>query len=480
MARPLSTPNLPVVELQAVGKSYRMPGGTELTVLENVNLTVREGEFLALLGPSGSGKSTLLRIIAGLVPPSTGRVLLDGRTQPPGVRPGVAMVFQSFALFPWLTVLENVQIGLEARNIPADERRERSIRVIDMIGLDGFEGAYPKELSGGMRQRVGFARALVVEPDLLLLDEAFSALDVLTAENLRRDLLELWIDRKIPTRAIIDVTHSIEEAVYMADRAAVIRGDPATIVAEVPVRLLHWRDKQDPAFLRQVDELYRILTHRGEEEADEAGGAADSGDDEEVPPVPAGALTGLIELLEEREGAVDLYRLGEELVLDLEDLLPIVEAAQLLDLAVVSEGDISLTNLGRSFANASVIARKELFRDAALQSVPALARIVHVLQQKANRKMPREFFQNVLERRMGREQAGHQLDILIDWGRYAEVFAYDDETRQIFLEEPEEEDIPPVANDTGEGGVPEAASGEVRETDDAREESPSRPGGPLA
>lgn len=465
MARPLESPRPPVVELQSVSKSYRMPGGTDLTVLENVNLTVREGEFFALLGPSGSGKSTLLRMIAGLVPPSTGRVILDGRTQPPGVRPGVAMVFQSFALFPWLTVLENVELGLEARNIPFDERRERAIRVIDMIGLDGFEGAYPKELSGGMRQRVGFARALVVEPDLLLLDEAFSALDVLTAENLRRDLLELWIDKKIPTRAIIDVTHSIEEAVYMADRASVIRGDPATLVAELPIRLLHWRDKQDPAFLRQVDELYRILTHRGEEEAEEAD-AADGTDDEEVPPVPAGALTGLIELLEEREGAVDLYRLGEQLALDIEDLLPIVEAVQILSLAIVSEGDISLTALGRRFANATVIARKELFRDAALKSVPALGRIVHVLQQKANHKMPREFFQNVIERRLGREQAGHQLDILIDWGRYAELFAYDDETRQIFLEEPEKVDIPPIAKERGSDDAGSAVAGEASEAHD--------------
>jgi NitT/TauT family transport system ATP-binding protein len=461
MARSLPQDHPAVVELNSVSKSYRMPGGTDLTVLEDVNLTVREGEFLALLGPSGSGKSTLLRMIAGLVPPSSGHVLLDGRTQPPGVRPGVAMVFQSFALFPWLTVLENVEIGLEARNITLEERRGRAIWVIDMIGLDGFEGAYPKELSGGMRQRVGFARALVVEPDLLLLDEAFSALDVLTAENLRRDLLELWIDKKIPTRAIIDVTHSIEEAVYMADRAAVIRGDPATIVAEVSIRLLHWRDKQDPAFLRQVDELYRILTHRGGDEAEEADETAVG--QEEVPPVPAGALTGLIELLEEREGAVDLYRLGEELALDLEDLLPIVEAAQLLGLAVVSEGDISLTDLGRSFANATVIARKELFRDAALASVPALARIVHVLQQKANHKMPREFFQNVLERRHGREEAVHQLDILIDWGRYAEVLAYDDETRQIFLEEPELVDSVASIPEGNRGDVGEDPAGEERE-----------------
>ena len=420
-----------VVALRGVSKSYRMPGGAQREVLSNIELTVHEGEFLALLGPSGSGKSTVLRIIAGLVPPSEGRV--DTRSVPAAAaHGGVAMVFQSFALFPWLTVLENVEMGLRARGVPTDERRERAVKVIDMIGLDGFESAYPKELSGGMRQRVGFARALVVEPDLLLLDEAFSALDVLTAENLRRDLLELWIERKIPTRAIIDVTHSIEEAVYMADRVLVLRGDPASIVADVPVSLPHWRDKQDPAFLRYVDEIYGMITRR-RPEATVAPVARMR--DERLPQVPAGALTGLIELLDDRGAPVDLYRLGEELVLDVEDLLPIVEAAELLGLAHVVEGDISLTDLGRRFAEASVLERKEMFRGAVEEAVPALGRILAVLRQKSNHKMPREFFQDIFERQVGSAQATRQLDVLIDWGRYAELLAYDDEVRQIYLEE---------------------------------------------
>jgi NitT/TauT family transport system ATP-binding protein len=451
-----------VVALRGVSKSYRMPGGARREVLSNIELTVREGEFLALLGPSGSGKSTVLRIIAGLVPPSEGRV--DTRSVPAAAsHGGVAMVFQSFALFPWLTVLENVEMGLRARGVPSDERRERAVKVIDMIGLDGFESAYPKELSGGMRQRVGFARALVVEPDLLLLDEAFSALDVLTAENLRRDLLELWIQRTIPTRAIVDVTHSIEEAVYMADRVLVLRGDPASIVADVTVSLPHWREKQDPAFLRLVDDIYGVITRRRAEPSVQPLGRLRT---EQLPQVPAGALTGLVELLEDRAGPVDLYRLGEELVLDIEDLLPIVEAAELLGFAHVVEGDIGLTDLGRRFAEASVLERKELFREAVEDAVPALSRILGVLRQKSNHKMPREFFQDIFERQVGSTQATRQLDVLIDWGRYAELLAYDDEVRQIYLEEEPEADggagpdSAPAADSThGEPGADGAERG---------------------
>jgi NitT/TauT family transport system ATP-binding protein len=347
--------------------------------------------------------------------------------------------------------------------VPTDERRERAVKVIDMIGLDGFESAYPKELSGGMRQRVGFARALVVEPDLLLLDEAFSALDVLTAENLRRDLLELWIERKIPTRAIVDVTPSIEEAVYMADRVLVLRGDPASIVADVPVTLPHWRDKQDPAFLRHVDEIYGVITRRRPEPSAHPLGRLR---DERLPQVPAGALTGLIELLDDRDGPVDLYRLGEELVLDIEDLLPIVEAAELLGLAHVVEGDIALTDVGRRFAEASVLERKEMFREAVEDAVPALGRILAVLRQKGNHKMPREFFQDIFERQIGSAQATRQLDVLIDWGRYAELLAYDDEVRQIYLEEE------PAAGeaDGGQDGADEPVPGRP-------ESPPATPGG---
>ncbi|BDG60302.1 ABC transporter ATP-binding protein [Caldinitratiruptor microaerophilus] len=423
-----------LVELRGVSKMYEKARGTSIAVLRDIDLAVRSGEFVAILGPSGSGKSTLLRIVAGLSRPSEGEVRFRNQAVE-GINPGVAMVFQTFALYPWLTVLQNVELGLEHRQLPRGERRERALRVLDMVGLDGFEHAYPKELSGGMRQRVGLARALVMEPDVLLMDEPFSALDVLTAENLRRDLLELWVERKIPTRAILLVTHNIEEAVYMADRAVILSRDPGQVVADVPITIPHWRDPASPAFTRLVDEIYGIVTRRRRLEAADAAAGAASG---LIPNVRAGALTGLVELLEEKEAPrVDLYALGDELQLDIEDLLPHVEAAELLGLARIHEGDIELTETGRRFANASVLERKELFRSLALARVRSLDQIVSVLRSKANRRMPREFFLSFLERRLSPGEADRQLDTLIDWGRYGELFAYDDEARVLYLE-PEE------------------------------------------
>lgn len=422
-----------LISLHGVSKDYSVPDGGHVRVLDDISVNVEPGEIVAVLGPSGSGKSTLLRIIAGLIEPSAGQVLYRGQ-HINGVNPGVAMVFQSFALFPWLTVQENVELGLMAQGFSPKERTQKALGVIDMIGLDGFEGAFPKELSGGMRQRVGFARALVVDPDVLLMDEPFSALDVLTAENLRRDLLELWLSQRIPTKAIIIVTHSIEEAVYLADRAVILSRDPARVMANVPIPLQHWREREDFRFVRLVDQIYGILTqHRPET------GPTQNKRLAAVPQVRSGALTGLIELLEDlRPQKVDLYRLGDELNLDIEDLFPIVEAAELLGMATVQEGDIALTAVGRAFGEATLLERKELFREQALKNVPSLSHIVRVLQQKSNRRMPREFFLDIFERSFGEAEASRQLDTIIDWGRYAELFAYDTESRQLSLEEPEQ------------------------------------------
>lgn len=424
-----------LIDVRDVKKNYDLPSETNVSVLDKINLQVRAGEFLAILGPSGSGKSTFLRIMAGLVQPSAGEALYRGRPLV-GTNPGVAMVFQTFALYPWLTVRENVEMGLEPLGVPPAERRRRAEQAIDMVGLDGFENAYPKELSGGMRQRVGIARALVVEPDVLLMDEPFSALDVLTAENLRRDLLELWIEKKIPTRAIILVTHSIEEAVFMADRAVVLSRDPARIVADIAIPLKHWRDREHPEFKRLVAQIYSVLTKRKPEEPGQpAATPHDAIKRPKVPAVRAGAMTGFIELMEDAKGRVNLYQLGDELKLDLEDLLPIVEAAELLGFCKVSEGDVELTETGLRYAAASVLERKDIFREQALQHVPALEQILSVLHSKANRRMPKEFFLDIFEGRYGAEEAARQLETLIDWGRYAEILAYDEHSRNLFLED---------------------------------------------
>lgn len=423
-----------LIGLENISQRYEV-GDREVTVLDNINLTVSEGEFVGILGPSGSGKSTLLRIMAGLVEPTAGVVRYRGQPMA-GVNPGIGFVFQTFALFPWLTVLENVELGLKQKNMSPSERRQKALAALDVVGLDGFENAYPKELSGGMRQRVGFSRALAVEPDILLMDEPFSALDVLTAENLRRDFLELWLEKKLPTKAVILVTHGIEELAYMADRAVVLSGHPARIVANVKIDLPHWRDKEDPAFMAQVDALYRILTKK--EPAAPTGHRLTALDDKKFTPVPAvrsGAMTGLIELLEDEDGRTDLYRLADDLILDVEDFLPIVQAVELLGFARVDAGDIELTSVGNAFAEASVLERKDIFRRQVLKRVPAMQRIIHVIKTKSNKQLPSEFLLNILERQFGPKEAPRQLETLIDWGRYAEVFGYDEYTHNLFLEE---------------------------------------------
>jgi NitT/TauT family transport system ATP-binding protein len=424
----------PIIEVQQVSKDFQGTGGTRIQVLSDIDLRVHKGDFVAILGPSGSGKSTLLRIIAGLVPPSTGRVLYRGNPFS-GTNPGVSMVFQSFALFPWLTVQENVELGLIHAPMRKEERRDKAVAVIDMIGLDGFESAYPKELSGGMRQRVGLGRALVMEPDILLMDEPFSALDVLTAENLKRDLLELWQTGKIPTQAIVLVTHGIEEAVYMADRAIVLSRDPARIVRDVVVGLPHWRDRKSEPFTRLVDELYDILTQK---KADKPEPAREPEMDQDrtglIPRVAPGAVTGFVELVDDLGGHVDLYKMGESLNLDLEDLLPIVETCRLLGLADVVAGDFDLTLVGRRVADATVLERKPIFRAQMLARVPFVERMHWVLMSKRNSQMPREFFLEILQKRLGPEASETELDTLITWGRYAELFAYDEDSGMLYLE----------------------------------------------
>lgn len=421
-----------LIELAAVNKQWDLGENNVKPVLVGIDLKIEAGQFLAILGASGSGKSTLLRIIAGLTAATSGQTTYLGRLYK-GINPGVAMVFQSFALFPWLTVLENVMMGLEAKPLSALEKKEKAISIIDLIGLDGFESAYPKELSGGMQQRVGLGRALVSEPDVLLMDEPFSALDVLTAENLRRDILELWREKKIPTQTIIMVTHGIEEAVYMADRILVVSGSPATIATDIAISLPHWRDKNDPAFIEIVDKLYSLMTNRempdGQRKLPHEESAAI-----QLPNVSAGALTGFLELLEDLNEKTDLYKLADRFMMDSEDFFPVIEAAALLKLAKITDGDIELTPEGAQFAQATVLERKILLQKQLLQAVPSLGRMIAVLNSKANKRMNVEFFEETLARSLSAEQVENYLDTLIDWGRYAELFAYDENSRQLYLE----------------------------------------------
>lgn len=426
----------PIIEIRNLKKSFKKDVKQDLLVLEEVNLSLNDGEIVALLGKSGSGKSTLLRIIAGLVPPSSGTVTYRGQDVQ-GPAPGIAMVFQSFALMPWLTVLENVELGLEAMGVARDERRRRAIEAIDIIGLDGFESAYPKELSGGMRQRVGFARALVVNPDVLLMDEPFSALDVLTAENLKSDLLEIWQSKKTDTNSILLVTHSIEEAAMLADRIVIFGSDPGYIRAELEVTLAHPRQVNDPIVESVVDEVYTLMTSGAREKRKQAmrEGQIDIG--YRLPDVEPSELTGLIENMTEYDAKIDLPLLADELVMDIDDLFPLMESLEILGFAKVFDGDIQLSELGKTFADADLQMRKRLFAASLLEKVPLVRLIRSVLDDQKGNKAQQDRFLAELENHLSEKESERVLRTVIDWGRYAEIFAYDFNTGTLSLENPD-------------------------------------------
>jgi NitT/TauT family transport system ATP-binding protein len=456
-----------IIEAVGIEKSYPQPDGTRVQVIGATNLAIEPGKIVTLLGPSGCGKSTLLRILTGLSQPTAGTLVWHGKPLE-GQTPNVAIVFQSFALFPWLTVLENVEAPLEARGVAEVERRKRALKTLDTVGLDGFETAYPKELSGGMKQRVGFARALVVEPEVLFMDEPFSALDVLTAENLRGELLELWLNKKMPTSAIFIVTHNIEEAVMLADRVMVLGRHPAQLRSDFNIRLKHPRDRKSPKFVELVDYVYKIMTEPEVEHVlpdaettaeiivPKGGVTKDAlkkqearvrtGKYQMLPHARVGGIAGLIELLHDRGGREDLFRLAEELVMDVEDLLPILEACALLGFATLKEGDVQITPQGMAFAEADIQQRKILFRKAALDHVTILKQIDSILKRKSDHSIADEFFHDILDEYFSEDEVQRQFDTAMNWGRYAEIFDYDRDNGRLVLSEPPAAESPAAEN----------------------------------
>jgi NitT/TauT family transport system ATP-binding protein len=434
-----NTAPVPIIEARQLEKFYPQPDGSRIQVIAATDLAVYPGQIIALLGASGCGKSTLLRMLTGLSPASAGSVFWHGQPVQ-GESPNVSIVFQSFALFPWLTVLENVEAPLEARGMPPIERHKRALRIIDAVGLDGFETAYPKELSGGMKQRVGVARALVVEPEVLFMDEPFSALDVLTAETLRGELLELWLGHKIPTRAIFIVTHNIEEAVVLADRIIVLGRNPAHIHADFTVDLPHPRDRKAAKFVELVDSIYRVLTrpeHKDETSPPRTYGAGVAVRPKVImlPHTRPGGMAGLLEILADHGGRADLHRLADELSLEVDALLPTVDTAVLLGLLRVEEGDAVITPEGQIFAQADIQGRKSIFRKAAIANVPLLRQMEQALKSKSDRTLNDEFFRDLLDEHFSEDEARRQLETAIQWGRYAEIFDYDAATGKLTLTE---------------------------------------------
>ena len=417
-----------IIDLRKIRMAFPKPSGEPMLVLDDINISIRAGEFLGLLGRSGSGKSTLLRITAGLIRPTSGEVLYRGA---PLTKPaeGIAVVFQTFALFPWLTVLENVEAGLDALGLPRDQARQRAQEAIDLIGLDGFQSAYPRELSGGMRQRVGFARAIATRPDLLLMDEPFSALDVLTAETLRADFIDLWAENQLPTKAALMVTHNIEEAVLMCDRLLILSSNPARIAADIAVTLPRPRNRLDEEFGNIVDGVYSVLTSRstaylGSLRNHRAGLA------HLLPHAAINRMGGLIEILDAppHNGRAELDDLASSLSLGINRLFPVAEALHILEFAELQDGALKLTAAGHVFARSDTQERKQLFREHLLRFVPLTAHICRILHEREPHRAPRMRFDVELADHLTNREAQRTLDTVIAWGRYAELFTYDDKS----------------------------------------------------
>ena len=427
---------LPIIDIKNICKSFSQGRNKKTLVLDTINTSLFPGEIVAILGRSGSGKSTLLRTIAGLIAPSSGDIMYhDTSIHCP--MPGITMIFQHFALLPWLTVLENVELGLEAQGVKKEARRQRALHAIDIVGLDGFESAYPKELSGGMSQRVGFARALVVDPEVLLMDEPFSALDVLTAENLRGDLIDLWQSTQTNIKSIVIVTHNIEEAVFLADRILIFSHNPGSIAADLHITMPHPRSNQDPRFCKWVDEVYTYITNP--EKARNHDPSQMIAITYRLPKTEVSSITGLIEALisPEYTDKVDLPDLAENLHLTIDDLFPIIEALEILHLARVCEGDIELSIAGKQLAEGDILQRKEIFARQLLQHIPLAVHICQKLKKRNDHEAHLDLFIDELKEQLDKETAQAIMTTLIDWSRYAEVFSYDYNTQILSLENPE-------------------------------------------
>jgi NitT/TauT family transport system ATP-binding protein len=427
--------NSPLLIAENVSKSFPVPAGGEQTVLENVSFSIAPSEVVALLGRSGSGKSTLLRILAGLIDPTRGQVLRKGSPLV-GPNPDVAMVFQSFALLPWLTVQQNAELGLAARGVRKDACETQAMHALGMVGLEGFAGAYPKELSGGMRQRVGFARAFVMEPDVLMMDEPFSALDVLTAENLRGEIVDLWEAGTFPAKSILIVTHNIEEAILLADRVVVLGTNPGRIRGEVHVDMKRPREKKDARFVALVEHVYKVMTNPDATVEDMP--AIDSAKRfTMLPHARAGGISGLLEIIDEGGGQSDLPRLAAGLRLEVDDLLPTIDAASLLGFATLAQGVVTITAAGKAFANADVHRSHTIFKEQLLERVPLASTAMGMLSQKRDGRIRKELMLDVLDEHFSDSEAERQFDTLVDWGRYAHLFEYDANDERLYLADSE-------------------------------------------
>ena len=419
-------------EARGVGHVFPQPGGRDLRVLEGIDVEVRPGEIVALLGPSGCGKSTLMRILAGLIRPTEGEVLARG-VPLVGLDPDVAMVFQSAALYPWMTVAGNIRAVLEARGLPAGEIARRVAAAVTTVGLAGFEDSYPRQLSGGMKQRAGIARALSVEPALLLMDEPFSAVDALTAESLRAEVVDIWLSHRTPLSSILMVSHDIKEVVYMADRVVVLSANPGRIHTVLENRLPRPRDYRAPELLRLVDELHDVIT--GRELPDASGPTPEVEAMEPLPDASASEIKGLLEYLDARGGREDLFRISAETHREFGRVITVVKAAELLDFVDTPKRTVVLEAEGRRFVAAPPAERTAIWRERLLR-LRLFRQLVSALEREPRRRIERDAVLEILAIAMPQEDVERVFGTLVRWAQAGDLFGYDDRSEELVMEKP--------------------------------------------
>ncbi len=416
-----------IIELRDVNMRFKMPGGSEFTALENINLTIDSGKIAAILGPSGCGKSTLLRIITGLLKPTSGEVLYRGQRQE-GVNDKMAMVFQNFALFPWKTVKENIELGLKSEVQPS-EREKIIAHIIDVVGLEGFEDVYPKELSGGMKQRVGIARALVSNPEVLCMDEPFSALDALTSENLREEVLDFWTSGSSGLSNILIVTHNIQEAVYMADEIIILASNPGSIKEVYHNTLPFPRDQKSDKFLKTVDVIYNILTRNIMPEVPKSAIYEKLAP---IPPVSVSEIIGLLEVLDDNKGRLELFELSEHIKRDFGKTISIALAAEMLEFVETPRHDVIFTPLGKKFLDSDINQRKIIFKEQILK-IPLIRAVVELVKKSEDKVLTREECEEFLAEKLPNEKAEDLFETIVNFALYAEVLDYDSRDEELSL-----------------------------------------------
>jgi len=419
-------------EARNITHEYSMPSGTTLRVLDDISVSIKPFEVVALLGPSGSGKSTILRILAGLIRPSRGEVFYHGR-RVEGLTPGIAIVFQSFALYPWMTVTENIEVVLRAAGLPESEFRERSDRVIRTVGLAGFEEAYPRELSGGMKQRLGIARALSVNPEILFMDEPFSHVDALTAESLRAEVLDLWAPEGSNPSSILMVSHDINEVVYMADRIIVLSSHPGRVRMIVQNPLPRPRDLRSPQFEQLVEYLHEIIT--GSELPDVPIGTPrrESTTIQALPPSTTSEIVGLIEYLEAHGGKDEIFEMSANLHLEFGRVIAVTKGAEILGFVDTPKEDVVLTPLGWTFVRAGAEERKQIWRTQLL-NIKLFRDLFQRLQGHPDEPIPADEVKEMIIIALPHENYEVMFDTIVRWARFGNLFAYDEDTEKITLE----------------------------------------------